>query len=74
LKPHVGRELHRTYPGVVPATAAVSEVFIVIVKQGTVADFYGHCISVEIRRRIRDSCNGTLRRTALKNRRGCGPL
>jgi hypothetical protein len=48
-KPRGGRELHDRYSGVAPATAAVSELFVVIAKQGTVADFYGHCISVEIR-------------------------
>jgi hypothetical protein len=43
------RERPGRYPGAAPATAAVSEPFIVIAKQGTVPDFYGHRISVEIR-------------------------
>jgi hypothetical protein len=48
-KPHAGRELHLRYAGVAPAAAAVSDAFILIVKQDTVADFHGHRISVEIR-------------------------
>jgi hypothetical protein len=48
-KPHAGRQLHRTYAGVVPATATVSEVLILIAKQDTVADSHGHRIFVEIR-------------------------
>ena len=48
-QPRAGRERRRRYTGAAPATAAVSELFIVIVKQGTVADFYGHCISAFIR-------------------------
>jgi hypothetical protein len=47
-KLHAGRERRRRHTGLAPATASVSEVFVVIVKQGTVADFDCHCISVEI--------------------------
>jgi hypothetical protein len=48
-KPHADSELSRGYAGVAPATASVSEAFILIVKQDTVADFYGRRISVELR-------------------------
>jgi hypothetical protein len=39
--PHAGRERHRRYAGIAPATATVSELLIVIEKQDTVANSGG---------------------------------